>query len=51
MSPKFRKQSFEITSFFNINGKEGIHFFVLTPTEETDTEKFHPKPIGQRHYK
>jgi hypothetical protein len=40
MSPDFRKQSFEITSFFNINSNEGIHFFVLTPIEETDTGKF-----------
>jgi transcriptional regulator with XRE-family HTH domain len=40
MSPDFIKQSFEITTFFNINGNEGIHFFVLTPIEETDMGKF-----------
>ncbi|WP_248929168.1 helix-turn-helix transcriptional regulator [Paenibacillus hamazuiensis] len=26
-----KKQSFEVTSFMNINGMEDIHFFVLTP--------------------
>jgi transcriptional regulator with XRE-family HTH domain len=40
MSPDFRKESFEITSFFNINGNEGIHFFVLTPIGETDAGEF-----------
>jgi transcriptional regulator with XRE-family HTH domain len=39
MSPDLIKQSFEITAFFNINGNEGIHFFVLTPIEENE-QKF-----------